>query len=48
LKKEVWNSGSFINKKYYAGSFVYNNEGIDNTRFIFTQQAEGLDVLQVC
>jgi len=48
LKKEVWNSGSLICEKHYAGSFVFNNEVIDNTRFIFTQQAEGLDVLQVC
>ena len=75
LKKEVWNSGSLICEKYYAGSFVYNNEGIEyilfdegrltpkadstyqyeyflkdhlgNTRIVFTQQAEGLAVLQI-
>ena len=33
MKKEVWNRGSFINKKYYAGSFVYNNEGIEYILF---------------
>jgi len=33
LKKEVWNSGSLICEKYYAGSFVYNNEGIEYILF---------------
>jgi len=33
LKKEVWNSGSLTCEKYYAGSFVYNNEGIEYILF---------------
>ena len=33
MKKEVWNSGSLICEKYYAGSFVYNNEGIEYILF---------------
>ena len=33
MKKEVWNSGSLTCEKYYAGSFVYNNEGIEYILF---------------
>ena len=33
MKKEVWNNGSLICEKYYAGSFVYNNEGIEYILF---------------